>query len=67
MGWKLLQLPGVLTGIVLPGVFPDDCGRLPYCGDCLVGDAGSVEFLKPCISFGAAVFYNISDKILCGL
>ena len=45
----------------------DNCGRWLYGWDCLVGDAGSVEFLKPCVTFGAAVLQNISGKIVSGL
>ena len=32
-----------------------------------MGDADIVEFLKPCITFGAAVLQNISDEILSAL
>ena len=35
-------------------------------GDCSVGHAGCVEFLKPCNTFGAAVLQNIGGRILSG-
>ena len=54
MGWKLFQLPVVLPGF---GTEITVAG-----GDCLVGDACSVELLKPCITFEAAVLQNISGR-----
>ena len=42
-------------------------GSRHYCGDCLVGHAGCVEFLKPCYTYEAAVLQNISGGMLSGL
>ena len=42
MSWKLFQSKADLPGFGTK----DNCGQSPYCGDCLVGHAGCVEFLK---------------------